>query len=95
VIALSKRRSFEMAMRPSSGELAGNAIEESGLTGARRAEENSLCRAEWKSPHQDGMRHARGERGRADRMDLVGQPSHTDAAVDAINESEKNERDCE
>src|SRR5256885_1796629 len=41
------------------------------------------------------MRHARGKCGRAVRMDLVGQPSHTDAAIESVNESEKNERDCE
>jgi len=41
------------------------------------------------------MRHAEGECGRAARMDLVGQPSHTDAAIESVNESEKNERDCE
>src|SRR5882724_2754236 len=41
------------------------------------------------------MRHARGECGRAARMDLVGQPSHTDAAIESVNESEKNERDRE
>ena len=41
------------------------------------------------------MRHARGERGRRVREDLVGQPSHTDAAIESVNESEKNERNCE
>src|SRR5258708_5508688 len=41
------------------------------------------------------MRHARGECGRGVREELVGQPSHTDAAVESVNESEKNERDGE
>ena len=29
------------------------------------------------------------------REDLVGQPSHTDAAIESVNEGEKNERDGE
>src|SRR5882757_6018355 len=41
------------------------------------------------------MRRARGECGRAARMDLACQPSNTDAAIEPVNESEKNERDCE
>jgi len=28
-------------------------------------------------------------------MDLVGQPSHTDAAVESVDESEKDKRNCE
>src|SRR5262249_49631432 len=41
------------------------------------------------------MRHARGARERRARMRSVRQPSHTDAAIQSINESEKDKRDCE